>query len=156
MRTKVDLVNKGHGRGADDVLEAIHGLMHLYRSQQYRALRDAEAEVTHMESKVLAFFARHPGATQSELVAHSGRDKGQLARLVGGLKERGLLQARPDEADRRSLRLSLTEAGQGTHDTLRRQAKRLGTVAVKGFSEAEKGELLALLARVRANLEAEG
>ena len=48
----------------DDVLEAIHQVMHQYRAQQYRVLRDGPHKVTHMESKVLGFFGRHPGATQ--------------------------------------------------------------------------------------------
>lgn len=138
---------------ADDVLERIHAVMHLYRAQQYRVRRDEPDAVTHMESKVLGFFARHPGATQSDLVAHSGRDKGQLARLIAGLRERALLEARTDEADRRSVRLQLSAAGQAADQALRRQARRLAGVAVKGLTEAEQDQLAALLDRVRANLE---
>ncbi|MBA2961117.1 MULTISPECIES: MarR family winged helix-turn-helix transcriptional regulator [Ramlibacter] len=156
MSKSVDVVNQvRRAPGArEDVLEAIHGVMHLYRSRQYRVLRDSPQAVTHMESKVLGFVARHPGATQSELVAQSGRDKGQLARLVGGLKERGLLDARPDEADRRVLRLQLTAQGQAADQALRRQARRLSGVAVQGFSDAERAQLADLLERVRRNLEA--
>lgn len=35
----------------------------------------------------------------------------QLARLITGLKDRGLLEATPDEADRRNIRLALTAEG---------------------------------------------
>jgi DNA-binding MarR family transcriptional regulator len=156
MRKSVDHVNKSRGGGADDVLEQVHRLMHLVRSQQYRVLKEASEGVTHMESKALGFFARHPGATLSELVAHSGRDKGQLARLVSGLRERGLLEGRVDEGDRRNLRLHLTEAGHAADQALRRRGRRLAAVAVKGLDEAEKRQLSALLERVRANLEAAG
>jgi DNA-binding MarR family transcriptional regulator len=155
MRKSVDLVNEGGAAAPDDVLEAVHALMHLYRGKQFREARDAPQALTHLESKVLGFFARSPGATQSELVAHSGRDKGQLARLVAGLRERGLLEARADEADRRSVRLHLTPAGRAAHQVLRRRAQRLSAAAVHGLDEAERGQLLGLLARVRANLEAE-
>lgn len=154
MRKSVDLVNE-RAVPPDDVLEAVHSLMHLYRGRQFRASRDAPQPLTHMESKVLGFFARHPGATQSELVAHSGRDKGQLARLVAGLRERGMLDASADEADRRSMRLHLTAAGQAADQALRRRAKRLSAAAVRGLSEAELRQLLALLARVHANLDAD-
>ncbi len=139
----------------DDVLEAIHAVMHLFRAVQYRVLRDGPHDVTHMDGKVLGFFARHPGATQSELAAHSGRDKGQLARLVAGLKERGLLEARADDADRRSVRLQLTTDGRAVHQTLQRQRRRLSDAAVAGLSAAEHRQLAALLERVRANLDAE-
>lgn len=151
MRKTVDLVNQG--ANPDEVLEAIHGLMHAYRSRQFQAARAASGGVTHMEGKVLRFFARQPGATQSSLAAHSGRDKGQLARLVGGLRERGLLEASADEADRRSVRLHLTAAGRAADEALRRRGRRLAALAVQGVTVPERLELLAVIARMRANLE---
>lgn len=154
MRKTVDIVNKLGDAPAEDVLEAIHGLMHLFRTQQYRAVRDAPAGLGHMEGKVLGFFARHPGATQSALVAHSGRDKGQVARLVATLRERGLLEARADEADRRTTRVRLTAEGAALQQALRRQARRLSAAALADFSDAERRQLQAYLARMRANLEA--
>lgn len=151
MRKSVDHVK--HRGEADEVLEAIHSVMHLYRARQYRLLRDGEHDVTHMESRVLGFFAHHPGATLSELAAHSGRDKGQLARLVAALRERGLLEARVDEADRRNQRLHLTRAGEEAQQLLRREGRKVATAAVRGLSAQEREQLLQLLARVHANLE---
>jgi DNA-binding MarR family transcriptional regulator len=151
MRKSVDHVK--HRGEADEVVEAIHAVMHLYRSRQYRVLRDGEHGTTHLEGRVLGFFARHPGATLSELAAHSGRDKGQLARLVGGLRERGLLEARVDEADRRNQRLHLTPEGEAAQQLLRREGRKVAAAAVRGLSPQERQQLLALLARVHANLE---
>ncbi|RYE93689.1 MAG: MarR family transcriptional regulator, partial [Oxalobacteraceae bacterium] len=82
--------------------------MHLYRTQQHRSLRGAQHDLAHMEIKVLGFFARHPGGSPSDLVAHSGRDKAQVARQIRALRERGLLDVQADELDRRSSRLSLS------------------------------------------------
>jgi DNA-binding MarR family transcriptional regulator len=151
MGKSVDLV-KQRGEPDDEVLEAIHGVMHQVRSQQFRALRDGEHGVTHMEARTLGFFARHPGATLSELVAHAGRDKGQLGRLVGGLRERGLLEARVDEADRRNQRLVLTPAGEQAQQALRRERRRVASAALRGFTDADRVRLLQLLERIRANL----
>ena len=143
---------KGVDEDADDVLELVHRLMHDYRALQYRALRDAPHGVTHMEAKVLAFFQRRPGATQSELAQHSGRDKAQLARLIKSLRERELLVAQADAADRRNVHLSLSPEGLAIQRALRQQAKRLGTKAVTGLNEREHQQLLALLRQVRNNL----
>lgn len=140
----------------DDVLEAIHRVMHLFRSQRHRALDESGSGLTHMEGKAMGFFSRHPGATLSELVAHTGRDKGQLARLVGGLRERGMLEARADETDRRSQRLHLTPEGEASQQAMRRQSRKVAIAAVRGLSDADKQQLLALLARVQANLEDPG
>ena len=140
----------------DDVLELVHRLMHDYRSLQYRLLRDGPHELTHMEGKVLGFFSKHPGATQKDLAQHSGRDKAQMARLIAGLRERGLITAEVDEADRRNVKLSLSAAGLSVHRGLQQQGKRLGAKAVAGLSAAEREQLLALLRRVRDNLTAPG
>ncbi len=136
------------------MLDLVHTLMHSARSQQGQALRGGPLEMTHMESKVLGFFSRHPGATQSDLAAHSGRDKAQLARLIKGLRERDLLAAEEDAADRRNLRLRLTPAGLAAQRTLRSCSRQLEEQAVAGLSAAEQQQLLDLLRRVQANLGA--
>lgn len=151
MRHTVDNVN--HARAADaDVLELVHSLMHDYRSRQYRFLKDGPHEITHMDGKVLHFFGRRPGATQSDLVQHTGRDKAQIARLIKGLKDKGLLQGEADEADRRNVRITLTEAGEAVHKELHQQSRRLGKQAVAGLSTEERAQLADLLQRVKANL----
>ncbi len=154
MQSKVDKVNQKSLSPAGEVLEAMHAIMHLYRARQFRSLRAGAHELAHMEAKALGYFARHPGATQSDLVAHSGRDKAQVARLIRVLRERGLLEATADEADRRSTRLSLSAEGTALHAALHRDDGRLAEAALAGMADAEREALRGLLARVRANLEA--
>ncbi|OWQ87597.1 MarR family transcriptional regulator [Roseateles aquatilis] len=136
----------------DDVLELIHTVMHQYRARQYRFLRDGPQDITHMEGKVLGFFERHPDGTQSDLAQHSGRDKAQLARLIKGLRDKGLLDAETDAADRRQVRLRLSAAGEAVQRELKRQARQLSAHAVTGLNAAEQQQLMALLKRVQANL----
>jgi DNA-binding MarR family transcriptional regulator len=158
MRKQVDQVNQRISSQPDqaggEVLESIHAIMHLYRSQQHRSLREGQHDLAHMEAKVLGFFARHPGATPSDLVAHSGRDKAQVARLIRGLRERGLLDAQADEADRRSTRLSLSDQGRELYTELHRNDGQLAEIALAGMSDEERSLLQGLLGRLRANLEA--
>lgn len=137
----------------DDVLESVHALMHLVRSRQLRSLGAGLQELAPMEGKVLGYFSRHPGATQSDLASHSGRDRGQLGRLIAGMKEKGLLCLEPDTEDRRVMRIHLTDAAQALHRDFQRQRKALSVQAVAGLDAAEKLQLLALLRRVRANLQ---
>lgn len=158
MRKSNDNVNQSpiparSAQGAE-VLDLVHRVMHQVRSQQYQVLRDGPGEITHMESKVLGFVSRHPGSTQSDLAQHSGRDKAQLARLVKGLRERGLLQGEADAADRRNLRLTLTDSGHAVLRQLQQQLRRVGEKALAGFSAAEERHLQALLLRLQQNLDA--
>ena len=148
----VDIVNQKKN-APDEVFEAIHTIMHLFRSEQYQALRDGPYDLTHMEGKILAFLARNSGSTLSELVAHSGRDKSQLARLIKSLREQRLLQGQNDKEDRRSVRLSLTSEGRAIHQYLQHQVGHLSKVAVKGLAGEELRMLVALLQKVRSNLE---
>lgn len=154
MKNKVDNVNR-KASVASEVFETIHTLMHLFRGRQFRALRDGPSAVTHMEAKALGFFARHPGATPSELVAKSGRDKAQIARLIAGLKERGLLLAETDPDDRRVQRLRLSPESAAAQEAVRVQGDKLAQAAMQGLSKVECDQLLALLERVHANLGAE-
>jgi DNA-binding MarR family transcriptional regulator len=135
-----------------DPLDIMHSVMHQYRAAQYRFLRDGPHDITHMDGKVLGYFDRHPGATQSDLAQHTGRDKAQLARLVKGLRDQGLLQGEVAAQDRRSVRLSLSADGLAVQKELHTQAKRLSQQAVEGLSAVEQQQLLALLARVQGNL----
>lgn len=135
------------------MLEQVHQLMHRYRARQYQVLRDGPHDITHMESKVLGFFGRHPGGTQSELAAHSGRDKAQLARLIKGLRERGLLEGVEDAQDRRQVRLRPSPAGLEVLKLLQQQAQHLGQRALAGLDASEQAQLSALLRRVHANLD---
>lgn len=152
MRESVDKVNHQEKPFGDEVLELVHAVMHQFRSQQFQVLRDGAHDLTHMESKVLGFFARRPGATQRELAQHSGRDKAQLARLIKGLRERGLLDGAANEDDRRNVCLQLTADGMAMQRLLHRQARQLEAQAVAGFSAADRAQLLTLLQRVQHNL----
>jgi len=150
MAKQVNKVNQ-----SDQVFDAIHSIMHLYRARQLRGLRDNPHELTHMEYKALGFFSRHPGATQGDLVAHSGRDKAQLARLLKGLRDKQLLDAVADEHDRRITRLTLSATGAKVFRSLHELGVQASGAAVSGMSADQLSQLQALLQQIRRNLEAE-
>ncbi len=149
MSTKrSDTVTDANG---DAVFERIHEIMFLFRSLLQQTLRDEGEEVGGIAMKVLGFFARKPGATQIELVQHSGRDKGQVARLVKMLSERGLLQREASAAGRRS-GLTLTEPGLVLHRRLQRQRAQLANKLAATLSAKERSRLNQLLERLKASL----
>jgi DNA-binding MarR family transcriptional regulator len=148
-----DNVNQKRDTHLDGVLDLIHTIMHQFRSQQFQALREDSYDLTPMESRVLGFFERHPGGTQSDLARHSGRDKAQVTRLIAGLRERGLLQGEADAADRRNTRLSLTAAGLAAQQQIKRHAEELNVQALQGLDAAQQQILKELLLRVKNNLD---
>lgn len=151
MKKQVDKVNQSPA--ADTVFDALHTVMHLYRSSRTQAFREDERGITHMESRVLDYFDRHPGATLSDLVQHSGRDKAQLTRLIRSLKDNGYLEAREDEQDRRSSRLHLSTEGKSVQRQLRKCGAQVLEQAVEGMTQEQSDELIRLLKMLQANLE---
>lgn len=148
MRKTVDHINE---RGAaplasEDLLESLHATLRALRGAYQR---QGEPGLSPLDGRVLGFFAGQPGATQRDLARHSGRDKGQLARLVQGLRTRGLLSATPDAADRRNLRLQLTPLGQQLQQTQQARMVHLGALAAGALTAEERAQLVRLLAKVR-------
>jgi DNA-binding MarR family transcriptional regulator len=67
--------------------------------------------VAPMLLRMLQLCKRHPGITQQGLVQHTGRDKGQVARLVKELLDEGLLTREKHPEDGRSHCLQPTAKG---------------------------------------------
>lgn len=136
----------------NEVLDRLHNLMHGLRRHLREAMRSDGEGLGPMEARCLAFFARREGATQRDLVHHSGRDKAQIARVVKLLHERGLLQSRPDPDDGRSQRVSATAEGLALQRRMQQHLARFEKAMTAGLDERERTTLLALLDRLQGNV----
>ncbi len=132
----------------DAVLDLLHALMHRYKRHMHQGLRDLSGGVGPMEARALGFVAQHPGSSASDLAAHSGRDKAQIARLLQQLLDRGLLAREADPADGRRQQLALTDSGRAAQRLMARQRQRFASRAMAGLDGAEQAQLLALLQRL--------
>jgi DNA-binding MarR family transcriptional regulator len=137
---------------ADGIFEQIHEVMFLFRSKLIETGKADGRGIGGMELRVLRFFDHRPGATQAELVQHSGRDKGQIARLIRILIERGWLQR--EVAGKRNSGLILTEQGRLLQGQLHRHRAALANKYAAALGPAERMQLSALLQRLKAALSA--
>ena len=91
--------------------------------------------------RALYFIARKPDMTVSDLLALLAITKQSLGRVLNELIDRGMVETRPGERDRRQRLLRLTEAGvaleASLYDALREKLSaaysRAGQGAVTGF-----------------------
>lgn len=143
-------------RAPSDIFEAMHDLMHTYRAHMVRAMASVHPELTLNEVRALSFVGRHPGATQKELVQHSGADKAQVARMVGMLEDKGWLERVPNAEDKRSRCLALSEQGQAVFKAMRASRQAVSATLLKNCDAQTQAQLLALLEQVRSDLEALG
>ncbi|MCG3781122.1 MarR family winged helix-turn-helix transcriptional regulator [Delftia acidovorans] len=137
-----------------DIFEAMHELLHLFRSRMREDMESMEPGLTPNEVRVLMHVGRHPGRTQRDLVDHSHMDKAQLARMLAQLQEQGWLDREPDARDRRVRCLSLSPQGQALFDRLRQSRQALAARLLKDWEPAAQQQLMALLERARDSVEA--
>jgi DNA-binding MarR family transcriptional regulator len=155
--TKVfDTVNQMNNTPDADVLETIHDVMHRVRALQMKQFGADDLGLSAMEGKALGFFSRRPGATLSDLAEHAGRDRAQLTRLIASLKEKALLEARPDEKDGRVVRLFPSASAKAIHTKMQRRRRALAEKAVSGLTPDEQVQLVGLLGKLKAALVEEG
>ena len=91
--------------------------------------------------RALYFVSRRPGLTVSELLSLLAITKQSLGRVLNDLTERGLVETRPGERDRRQRLLTLTAAGvalesdlfEAGRQRMSRAYAKAGQHAVSGF-----------------------
>src|SRR5438128_858587 len=141
MTDTVDFVNQ-----IDDeqLFELLHEVVHSFKAVVQAAIADDESGLAGMEARALAFLTRHPGATAGDLVKRSGRDKGQVARLIATLAERGLV-VRAEGADRRSHTLHVTPEGKAVQRRIERKRGRAAAGMFARLTPAERATFASLL-----------
>jgi len=100
------------------------------------------------ESRVL-FEIGPDGATARDVRARLGLDSGYLSRMIRSLERDGLVEKRPDPADRRTARLCLTAAGRAEMRDLDRISDELAASALAPLTDEQRARLLRAQAEVR-------
>lgn len=114
--------------------------------------RARDIGVTRPQWQVLVTLHRHEGINQGGLADLLDVEPITVCRMVDRMQDAGLVERRPDPADRRSWRLFLTAKAQDQLQTLRPLAEDMLEQALIGIGAAERAALSATLARIRANL----
>ena len=102
--------------------------------------------------QVLWTLAREEGLKQSELADRLDVAPISLTRQLDNLEQEGLVERRPDPADRRCFRVFLTTAAGPALDLLGGLAVETRAQAFAGLDAAEVRQLQGLLGRIRENL----
>lgn len=94
--------------------------------------------VTAAQFKVLIIVTQYQVDTPAELCRYLGLDSGSMTRMLDRLEQKGLLDRKRSEQDRRQVQLVLTAAGQRLADML----PHIGAQALNQLAGAlEPGEL---------------
>jgi DNA-binding MarR family transcriptional regulator len=91
-------------------------------------------------------------ASVTDLANVAQVNPGAMTRLLDKLEQRGIVARVADPADRRALRIHLTQAGAAIWQDINHCGQRVRERATRGMSEADRDTLTRLLTQVRDNL----
>lgn len=114
--------------------------------------RMKDSGITALQWRLISYLKRHEGIRQGPLAELIEVEPITLSRMVDRLAEAGLIERRADPADRRAWRLHLMPRAHDLLEGLRRTADELAAEASEGLTDAERDQLVRLVARVRCNL----
>jgi DNA-binding MarR family transcriptional regulator len=96
---------------------------------------------------LLNVLGARKGAIQQELGSALGIDPSTMVALVDELENGGLAKRRPHPRDRRAREVSLTPKGRRLLERARKAALETEDEVLRGLTQAERRDLLALLRR---------
>ena len=114
--------------------------------------RAQEMSLTLPTCKVLAYLERNEGISQSKLADLTSIEPMAMVRILDHMEIEGLVERRPDPADRRARRLYLTPKSKPALDEIWRLAALTRSEAFAGISQAERNVFLDVLERLEGSL----
>ncbi len=143
--------------------KAVGYLLHRVRTEMLAAIdrdlaRDeylAELGVSAAQFIILASLGKLGTQSSSELCRGMSYDAGAMTRMIDRLEDKGLLRRQRDSADRRLVRLELTEQGAAALPHMRRVSMGVANRFLRDFTAGEARQLEGFLARMLENGTAE-
>jgi DNA-binding MarR family transcriptional regulator len=137
--------------------EVLQTLVDLQRFVTKAATRDriqgdAGAGLTVIEAQLLRAIAAAGSTRVSDLAVQQGVDKSTITPQVRRLGVRGLVGRAPDPSDGRSVRLSVTAAGQAVLDGIDRNGAEYLDAILGGWSAVDRDTFCALFRRFTEDL----
>lgn len=126
----------------DRFLRRVHANLHP------RAQRVDTAHVGPFGGLMMMALAELEPAPMLELVAHLGRDKSQVTRVIQSLERKGMIARSRSATDGRIIVVSLTEAGRALVAALTAELSGVIGELTAGLTALERAQFLAILRKL--------
>lgn len=130
----------------------VYRLNQLFRTALYRAFHAEGHDMTPEQWIVLVRLWQHDGATQSELVESTLKDKATLSRILDVMERHDLVVRRLDPVDGRSRRVHLTRTGKSLRSRFTPIVRTMVAEIEAEIPEAELELTHRTMLRLEANL----
>src|SRR6266850_7643420 len=115
-------------------------------------VRAREIALTLPQCKVLVRLEKNEGVSQARLAELAEVDAMTMVRILDRMEADGLLERRPDPADRRARRLYLTAKAKPLLDEIWRLSDATRAEVFAGIGKNERDVFIGVLERIHANL----
>ena len=134
--------------------ETLHYLLMSDHQMIQKALVSSvkDTGLTPGQPKILDYLLHHNGAIQKEIAIFCHIEPASLTAILNGMENKGYIERKTSENNRRSLHVYLTETGKKYADRLNLEFDRIEAEALNGFNETEAQQLHELLSRVYKNM----
>jgi DNA-binding MarR family transcriptional regulator len=112
--------------------------------------RGGSQGISAASSGVILYLAQHPDATITDVTTALQGSPAGVSALLTRMERSGIIDRRADPADRRTTRISLTDAGSATLADLKEALRDLNSQITAGFTAEELGAIARWLEQVAA------
>lgn len=138
---------------SDEILELVSELSWTYRAEMRRVAAQDELQLAPFQHEVIGLLGRNPGVTPNLLSELTGRDRGQITRLLAELEKMGLVRREKSPMDRRSILLSLTEKGDTLFEGVLKKRANMARIMLQQFDDAQQKALADMLSKLILSLK---
>lgn len=139
---------------AEDVADLLGQIGRAFRGRLSRLPLEGGPPLTAPQRDVLAKIGRKPGRGPHEVAEASGRDRGQVTRVVNELAAMGLVTKARSQQDRRAVSLRLSQEGEAVFARMLAQRAALSAAMLAEVTQAEQAELKTSLRKIASALRA--
>ncbi len=117
-----------------------------------------EAGIDDVESSyggIIFYLLKHEMLTMQQLAKHINRDKSTVTVLVRKLEQKGYVNTKSCENDKRVKYIMLTEKARGLERTFKEISKKVNELIWEGVSEEVAEQFITVLLKISQNIKGE-
>lgn len=107
------------------------------------------------QPKILDYLKDHDGSSQKEIAAACFLEAGSLTAILNRMEEKGLIERRTLNGNRRSFHIFMTEAGKEKQKIVSDAFLKIEESALQGVTKEEYAQFMAVYCKIYENLQAE-
>ena len=104
------------------------------------------------QPKILDYLKEHNGSSQKDIAKGCHIEAGSLTSVLGRMEEKGMIERKMLNGNRRSLYVFLTEKGERLQEVVEKEFASLEEKAFEGISGEEKEAFMDLFIKIYDNL----